>query len=334
MTTIAFFNNKGGVGKTTLLYHLAWMYSDLGLRVIAMDLDPQSNLSSMFLNEDRMDEIWNGYEDHESIDAALRPLIGGTGDIADPHIEMIEDRLGLVVGSLALAKTEDEFSSEWPKCLDQKERAFRVISGFHRIVRKASARFEADLVLLDVGPNLGALNRAALIAADHIAVPLVPDLFSLQGLRNLGPTLREWRSGWKSRLAEAGKMSARLPELPSGGMEPCGYIVMQHAVRASRPTKAYDVWMKRIPGEYRESVLGESSIAEIPQPDPNCLAILKHYRSLMPMAMEARKPIFRLTPSDGAIGSHGVAVRDCHADFKRLAEALALKCGVSLPSQR
>ena len=75
MTTIAFFNNKGGVGKTTLLYHLAWMYSDLGLRVIAMDLDPQSNLSSMFLNEDRMDEIWNGYEDHESVKTSkLRPV--------------------------------------------------------------------------------------------------------------------------------------------------------------------------------------------------------------------------------------------------------------------
>ena len=141
------------------------MYSGMGLRVVAMDLDPQCTLSSMFLDAERMDEIWNGDEDHESVDAALRPLIGGTGDIAEPHIEAIEDRLGLVVGSLALPKTEDEFSSEWPKCLDGKERAFRVISGFHRIVRKASARFEADIVLLDVGPSLGALNRAALIAA-------------------------------------------------------------------------------------------------------------------------------------------------------------------------
>ena len=45
---VAFFNNKGGVGKTSLVYHLAWMYADLGLRVMAADLDPQANLTSAF----------------------------------------------------------------------------------------------------------------------------------------------------------------------------------------------------------------------------------------------------------------------------------------------
>ena len=50
---IAFFNNKGGVGKTTLVYHLAWMYSELGFSVVAADLDPQANLSAIFLSEDR-----------------------------------------------------------------------------------------------------------------------------------------------------------------------------------------------------------------------------------------------------------------------------------------
>jgi hypothetical protein len=109
---------------------------------------------------------------------------------------------------------------------------------------------------------------------------------------------------------------------------------MQHAVRASRPTKAYDVWMKRIPVEYEVSVLGKNPQGEIPVDDPNCLAILKHYRSLMPMAMEARKPIFKLTPSDGAIGAHNLAVRDCYSDFKKLAEALAQKCHLDLPSRQ
>ena len=51
MTTVAFFNNKGGVGKTSLVYHLAWMLRELGGRVIAADLDPQANLTGMFLDE-------------------------------------------------------------------------------------------------------------------------------------------------------------------------------------------------------------------------------------------------------------------------------------------
>jgi hypothetical protein len=45
-----------------------------------------------------------------------------------------------------------------------------------------------------LGPNLGAINRVAIISANYVVVPLAPDLFSLQGLRNLGPTLRDWRS--------------------------------------------------------------------------------------------------------------------------------------------
>jgi len=55
MKTLAFFNNKGGVGKTSLVYHLAWMFADLGKTVLAVDLDPQANLTAMFLDEDRLE---------------------------------------------------------------------------------------------------------------------------------------------------------------------------------------------------------------------------------------------------------------------------------------
>lgn len=208
-----------------------------------------------------------------------------------------------------------------------------MISGFYRIIQAAGHDFDADLTLVDVGPNLGAINRSALIAADNVAVPLVPDLFSLQGLRNLGPTLRNWRKQWQSRLVMADEMKLKLPALPGGLMAPAGYIVMQHAVRASRPTKSFDVWMRRIPAEYNGSVLGKEQTGEAPLHDPNCLAILKHFRSLMPMAMEARKPIFKLTPSDGAIGAHSLAVRDCYKDFEKLAQELARKCHLELPGR-
>ena len=48
MITIALFNNKGGVGKTTLAYHLAHMFRRLDYSVLAVDLDPQANLTSAF----------------------------------------------------------------------------------------------------------------------------------------------------------------------------------------------------------------------------------------------------------------------------------------------
>jgi chromosome partitioning protein len=61
--------------------------------------------------------------------------------------------------------------------------------------------------------------------------------------------------------------------------------------------------------------------------DPYCLAALKHYRSLMPLAMEARKPMFRLKPADGAIGAHAQAVRDCYGDFRALADQILSAIG-------
>lgn len=59
MKTIAFFNNKSGVGKTTLVYNLAWMFAELGLSVVVADLDPQANLTSMFLEEEELESLWN-----------------------------------------------------------------------------------------------------------------------------------------------------------------------------------------------------------------------------------------------------------------------------------
>ena len=60
MTVIvtAFFNNKGGVGKTSLVYHLAWMYARLGMRVLAVDLDPQADLTARFLAAQTLEEFW------------------------------------------------------------------------------------------------------------------------------------------------------------------------------------------------------------------------------------------------------------------------------------
>jgi chromosome partitioning protein len=54
----------------------------------------------------------------------------------------------------------------------------------------------AVLAILDVGPNLGAINLAALLSADFLVIPLAADLFLLQGLKNLGPTVRGWREQW------------------------------------------------------------------------------------------------------------------------------------------
>jgi hypothetical protein len=111
-------------------------------------------------------------------------------------------------------------------------------------------------------------------------------------------------------------------------MRAIGYVLMQHAMRLGRPVKAYERWMARIPDAFREDMLDEAPYPTTIVADPYCLAALKHYRSLMPLAQDARKPMFLLKPADGAIGGHAQAVRDCYDDFQRLARALAQRVGV------
>lgn len=328
MKTLTFFNNKGGVGKTSLVYHLAWMFAERGVDTLALDLDPQANLTSMFLNNTQLETLWPDDAEHaDTVFGAVRPILRGTGDIALPQPQVIRERLGLIAGDLGLSLFEDKLSDAWPRCGEGDEAAFRATTAFHRLV--AEQHDTADkVVLIDIGPNLGAINRAALIASDYIVMPLAADLFSLQGLKNLGPTVRAWRKSWRDEKREKAPQALSIPQ---GNMQPMGYVVMQHGVRVNRAVKAYQRWIKRIPSAYREHVLNASS-DPIPQieDDPHNLAQLKHYHSLMPLAMEARKPMFHLRVADGAIGSHQEAVQTCHDDFRQLARQIAARCEIDL----
>lgn len=326
MKAIALFNNKGGVGKTTLVYHLAHMLSRLGYPTLAVDLDPQANLTSAFFDESTLEVLWGTEE--ATILAYINPILQGVGDIQTAAPFPIAENLWLISGDLGLSRFEDKLSDSWPRGYNKDPAALRATSAFYRIMQAAGKDVGAVVALIDVGPNLGAINRAALLAADYLVIPLAADLFSLQGLKNLGPTVRDWRRQWKKIQSE---VSVDF-ELPGGHMTPAGYVVLQHAVRLDRPVRAYAKWLDRIPTVYREAVLGEKPSGPIDQGEDNhCLATLRNYRSLMPMSQDARKPMFDLTYADGAIGSHAQLVQTCANEFKNLAKGIAQAASLEFP---
>jgi chromosome partitioning protein len=327
MITVAFFNNKGGVGKTSLIYHLAWALSDLNVRVLVADLDPQANVTALCLDEAHLEQLWAPDEaQRQTISGAVYNLREELGDLSLVRPQPISNRLGLLVGDIALSTFEAKLSEAWPKCLDRHAASHRVTSAFYRAILNAARDWSAQVAFIDVGPNLGAINRAALIAAEWVLTPLNADLFSIQGLRNLGPTLRRWRDDWQERL-----LRCPLPEesRPSGKMSPAGYIVVQPNLYGGNVTKAYGAWLDRIPGEYKDALLLQDDIKAIAS--KYGLAVVKHYRSLMAMAHESRKPLFHLTPADGALGSHATAARDAGKEFRDIARRLADVIGLDLP---
>src|ERR1700690_4253499 len=158
---LTFFNNKGGVGKTSLVFHLAWMLSEMDKRVIAIDLDPQANLTSAFLAEDDLESLWDPdrpAQTGSTIFQCVRPLTE-VGDIVQPRTRRINPRLHLVPGDLSLAGFEDFLSQEWPNALGSGTlyRPFRILSSFWQVAQLAAREHNADLIMADVGPNLGGI---------------------------------------------------------------------------------------------------------------------------------------------------------------------------------
>ena len=306
---IAFFNSKGGVGTTSLVYHLAWMFNDLGVKVLAVDLDPQADLTAAFLgaNLGELLELtvydWVRYRNS-------RPVV-------------VDERLYLLPADLRLSDFEEALALEW------HERALADHSALWRAIQQVASLTEPQLVLLDLGPNLSAVNRAGLLAADHVVIPLAGDLSSLLGVRNLGPALSRWRAEWAARSESKPAMNLELPE---GRMRPLGYVVLSRPVRFDRPVNGSENWIIRIPGEYRTYVLSETSRGEVPiQDDPFNLAVLRPYPGLMSMAQEAGKPMFHLKPADGALGSYLQSAEEVRRAFEALSKAIVAKANLPVP---
>lgn len=329
MTTIAFFNNKGGVGKTTLVHHLAWMLAMQGVRVLAADLDPQANLTAASIPADRLEDLEN--DAIPTIYDVMEPVVSGDAAVR-PKVFEITEGFGLLLGDLRLSFLEDALSAAWADANNDNQlvrrRGLRVSAALAKAVRDAMADHRADVGLIDVGPNLGAINRAALVGADHLVVPVSPDLFSIKGLTNVGESLRAWRAGWTQRSAGVAP-----PEgvWPTGDIAPLGYVVSRFTTYDGAHARSFGRWMARVPEAFHAEVLGaEGPPPAVMETDPSFLAGMKDYHSLMAMAHEARKPVFLLKPADGAIGGHQGAVRKAHDDFRALAIEIMLRARLSV----
>lgn len=111
----------------------------------------------------------------------------------------------------------------------------------------------------------------------------------------------------------------RVPEgisAPIGAMAPLRYVVMQPSFRLDRPVQAYGRWLERLPRTYAASVLDEH-LADTAAREHE-VATVRNYRSLMPLAHDARKPMFDLRAADGAVGSTQRYVALCRSEFETL----------------
>lgn len=329
MKTLALFNNKGGVGKTTLAVNISDALADLGHSVLMVDADPQCNLTSFFLPEKNLDEMLekSDTDEGQTIWSAIKPVVRGKGGIKSIPPVRITNLEYLVPGDVFLADYEEELPEAWTSAFARKERGYDVTCAFSKAVRAVGKAIKADVIIYDVGPNLGPLNRAILLDADYFASPVAADLFSLRALTTVGRSLSKWITDWQTVRSLA--PSNMLPGLLRGKPAYLGYITSAYKISSGRiATAPHDHWEKYIAPRVRDKIVAELRAVDtklVPF-STSKLGGIKNFHSLAPQAQSIGVAIGKLK---GQVNSgYYSQVEEADIEFAALGAEIAKRMGL------
>lgn len=309
MPSVAFFNNKGGVGKTTLSCNMAaYLAKSKGLRVLVIDCDPQCNATQLLLKDEVWEELYGNRREssNRTLLKALRHIRAGDSAVdLDLHIEHSE-RFGcdVLAGHPNLSILEDTLSLSWGE--------FRqgTPGGARRSMwaLTVSNGLDYDVIIFDLGPSLGALNRSVLLGSTNFVTPMAADLFSLYALDNISTWMKAWARDYTRAINSLEDVNDDLgltqtvPREPSILSGYSGYTVQQYVTKNTggklRAVNAYDRYRKQIPERAMTLAAFRSpSAAELD------LGVVPNMFSMVPLAQAKHAPVADLTPSDGVRGA-------------------------------
>jgi len=324
MNTLAFFNNEYSVDKTSLIYHVTYMLAELGHRVLVVDLDSQTQLTSRFFKIEKLHEIYErDTQDRPTIIRAVQHLNQEKGTPQNPYIHELSDKIGVIAADPELALFEDKFSDSWSR---RYSKGFKNTLLFYDVIKEASERFNADYTIVNLSADFSAINRAAFMATKNLILPISANVFSLSNIQNIGNKVNVWQNE-KRKLLNYSHYNQKYFNSSNW----IGYVFIQHAIRESVPPSPAANWGKRVPFYYQNHFSSLENPSEIPV---FLLSTIRHYHGLHIMSTEFRKPIFLLKPADGAIGSHVDAVRLAYKECKTLTENIIKQIDIYTPSDK
>ncbi|MDN5793473.1 MAG: AAA family ATPase, partial [Brevibacterium aurantiacum] len=194
--SIAFFNNKGGVSKTTTCFNLGWKLAERGHRVVMVDADPQCNLTGMVLDLSSANALDTFYDSNpgRNLRDALDPAFTSRPVPLKPvDCVAVEGRsnLYLVPGHVGLA--EYEVSLGIAQQLSESLQALKNLPGSMRFLFDiTAASLNAEYVLIDLSPGLGSMNQNLVMTSNYFAIPASPDVFSVMAMESLARVLPRW----------------------------------------------------------------------------------------------------------------------------------------------
>jgi chromosome partitioning protein len=325
MKIVSFFNHKGGVGKTTIVFNVGLAVAALGHRVLMVDADAQANLTAIALPEDDLEAL---YDANQTIWSPLAPLVSGSGDIRQISPARVRQRVSLLPGDIRLSHFEAICPQGWTEALAGEARGYRVSTALYRLINAAGKEVGADVAFVDLGPNVGALNRTALLASDGFVIPMAPDLFSVTALPSVGTSTAKWIKDW-----QVARSTLSVPidfDMPEGRPIPLGYLSQQFSVYRKEPSAAFRRWLHRIPQAYEDGVLQplRNVGITVPAESPD-LGALPNFYSLVPIAQDAKKAVFELGGAE-ARGAQFTRAQDTLDTFQSIGKEILSRLDVEI----
>ena len=169
MQIISIINQKGGVGKTTTVINLAAGLSQLGKKILVIDLDPQGNATTGL-----------GLSNLQSSDQTIYGILNGTKMISEVIKKTQFQNLDIITSNVDLSGLEIETAGDNNRAFILKLKLASYLNDY---------RASYDYILIDCPPSLSLLTVMALVSSDSLVVPLQTEFFALEGLTQLMKTI-------------------------------------------------------------------------------------------------------------------------------------------------
>ncbi|MDQ9130091.1 AAA family ATPase [Serratia fonticola] len=331
MKSIVFFNNKGGVGKTTLLCNVAaYLSIEMKKKILVVDADPQCNTTSYCMSDKDLEKFYDN-DKRESIESFLNPIRRGKGYVQKRITPIKTERFGfdLIAGDPKLALSEDLLATDWDPASSGKPRGLQTTLVFSHL---SNLYKEYDFILYDVGPSLGALNRSVLISCDYFLIPMSVDVFSLMALGNIHKSLENWKLGIEKGLANHKKDEEEdftIDGNPvSWKLSFIGYAMQQYKGKTTRGVKvkvnAFEKVARKLPKLMQSEIITPHASNLNLDFD---LGQIENMNSLIPLSQLAHSPIFALKGRDGVVGAHFTKVNEARGIYKAICDRLLANLG-------
>lgn len=316
MKSVAFFNNKGGVGKTTLLCNVAaFIANNYSKKVCVVDADPQCNATQYFFDDDAINSFYSN-PDEFTVYKMLEPLSLGEG-YSDQVMIRKAPRFGVDVlpGDPRLALTEDLLANDWGSAKAGDMRGIRTSLAFSELLKQLAGY---DYVLFDVSPSLGAINRSIMLSADYFISPVSLDIFSLKAFENIASWIEGWWKEWENGLKTT-RRPELIPRLGYSKPQFIGYVTQSYLAKRDkegqrRAVQAYENIRQKI-----DQVIIDNGLATNLDDRSFEIGTVPNLFSLVPMSQSSHAPIFSLTASDGVVGAHFAKVKEAQEIFGKVA---------------